>query len=81
MTDLERKLISRLLDLASGEFANHGSNDFDLILDGNLTEGEARLVQESLFRDGVVDEVSTGPGHYTQDWLLMAWLSKKVLGS
>jgi len=77
MTELERKLIAKLLTMASEEFSNHGCNDFHLLRDGGLTEAEAAEVQLALVRDGVADEPSSGA--YTCDWMLMTWLAKKVL--
>ena len=77
MTPVEKKLASILLNLASDEFDNHGCNDFHLMMDGGLTEEEAKSVQESLVKDGISDEVINSK--YSQDSLLMLWLAKKVL--
>jgi hypothetical protein len=76
MTAIERKLASKLLTLAADEFSNHGCNDFHLLEDGDLTEAEAKEVQEALMRDGMSDEVASG--FYSWDWLLMRWLAKKL---
>ena len=76
MTALERKLVAKMLTLASAEFSNHGCNDFHLLRDGGLTALEAAEVREALVRDGAVESVF---GDCTQDWLLMAWLAERVL--
>ena len=73
---LEKKLISKLLNMAADEFSNHGCNDFDLVSDGGLTKEEACKIQESLFADNYMKEKSTKT--YTMDWMLMRWLAAKI---
>jgi len=73
---LEKKLISKLLNMAADEFSNHGCNDFDLVSDGGLAKEEAYEIQESLFTDNYIEEKSTKT--YTMDWMLMRWLAAKI---
>lgn len=76
---LEKKLISKLLNIAAYEFSNHGCNDFDLVSDGLLTEKEACKIQESLFADNYVEKKNKGT--VCMDWMLMRWLAAKIYNS
>ncbi len=76
MPEITRKLLLKVLQMATEEFSNHGCNDFDLIRDGGLTEEEAGMFQTFLLSDGLIDE----PCHsqYAMDWIVMLWLRKRV---
>lgn len=76
MNSLQKKLAAYLLEKAADEFSRNGCNDFNLIEEGNLTIEEAKEVQESLVKDNIID--SYNDNEYTQDWILMLWLSKKI---
>lgn len=71
-----KELTATLLKMASAEFSNHGCNDFDLVKDGGLSEGEALKLHKDIFaedRDGV------RPSTLTQDWLVMDHMAHLLL--
>lgn len=84
MTKQETQLASDLLDMAASTFNNHGCNDYKL---ANTQENVDLLNQIELW--------NVGPGRppefvhqfdpsktvlYTMDWLLMRYLSARLLG-
>ena len=75
MTPVEKKLASKLLDMASEKFSNHGCNDFDLVTEGGLTAEEADVFQRAFY------EWNGSPGDYEPgntnlaDFAAMSFLS------
>jgi len=65
MTNLERKVLARLLDIAAEQFSNNGCNDFELL----NTPESAALVKES-YGDPEWERPS-GAVIYASDWALM----------
>jgi len=61
VTPAERKLASKMLDMASDEFSNHGCNDFDLVTDGGMTVKEADAFQRAFYKwNGTPDDYRPG---------------------
>lgn len=76
MTSAQRKLLIKLLDLASSEFSFYSCNDFDLMKDAGLDVNETREILDELYAKGYTDELE----HQTvmPDCLLMDYLSSML---
>lgn len=78
-TKAERKIISKLLDMASDEFSNNGCNDFDPVEQKLISKAEWKVLSEkmSLANSGEIEE-----GCEEQcklDWWLMSYFSDRIL--
>jgi hypothetical protein len=76
MKPYEKKLLAKLLDLASDEFGNHGCNDFDLQAEGLLPSEIAELHADMARFNKTPSEVLEG--RFTYDWFLMSYLADKI---
>lgn len=81
MTPAEKKLASKMLDMASEEFGHHGCNDFDLVTEGGMTAEEADAFQRAYC------EWNGSPGDYEPgdtnlaDFAAMSFLSHLLKAS
>ena len=79
MDDLEKKLASELLEMASNEFGNHGCNDVDeSIYDGWSIDERRRFVKEFHEWNGDPEEYDENFLHL-QDFSLMNFMAHKLL--
>lgn len=79
LSNAEKKLLIKMLEMASDEFANHGCNDFELIDDGGLTEEEAKEIITRIDEDNGDDMGSPNfNNYYTQDWIVMDYLRRLI---
>ena len=75
MTKNERDLASKMLDLASECFANHGCTDFDNKFWESWTDEEKyqfRREYSAFFSDNDEDDL------YLEDWCIMKFLAYKL---
>lgn len=80
MTPLEKKLVARLLSMASDVFSEHGCNDFDLVGDAGLTPDESLSIQQALhsWQDDPFAPPPSADQHYVMDWMLMRMLADRL---
>jgi len=83
MTEHEAKAFLVMLEQAADEFGNHGCNDFDVGQVLRLPEDKAIEVAKELrlgmIQDKVIDpEEAETRGPYLYDWLILAWLKRKI---
>lgn len=80
MTDKEKMLAGKLLEMASDEFSNHGCNDLPKELERLLTQEEwDRLNKEMHDWNGDPEEYRPGQV-MSYDWLWMSFLGAKLRG-
>jgi hypothetical protein len=82
LTELDKKIIHHLLNMASEEFANHCCNDFDLTeLVPNADERQA-LAMDMEIANGTPEEFDPNRDHkIVMDWWLMSYMADKVKNS
>lgn len=76
MRAYERRLLVKVLEMASDTFSNHGCNDFNL-KDHGLTKDEIKELQHAIAVNLDLEEEQEG--EWTQDWMVMDHLRKVVI--
>lgn len=78
MNDKEKILISKLLDLASDEFSNHGCNDIDEEWFKDWTKEEKYELMESYYKQNNELDLFENDSEITiGDSMLMEYFAKK----
>lgn len=79
MTDKEKMLVVKLLDMASDEFSNHGCNDFDLREQSDLTTEEMVNFDKAWHEwNGDPEEHEPERAHFQTDWALMRYFADRL---
>ena len=80
LSNLELKLISELLEMASSEFSNHGCNDFVLDATDENKDLICKIIEEngdSEWEEHAADVRSKKDKIYFYDWWLMSYFARK----
>lgn len=79
LNDTDRRLISKLLEMASDTYSNHGCNDFNVAEEAGFTKKENARLREGLTNWSGDDDLSEDLDDTDHiDWMLMGYYADKL---
>ena len=81
MNNCEKKIISKLLDMASDQFCNNGCNDLPSNFFSGMSYGQIETfrIKVELWMQKDDPEYTLSSIEYIQDWILMDFMRDMVL--